>query len=206
MLRVLRHYLPIRKAALILSETVLLSAVLTAALTFHLWGEPSNVVFIQLYERIPALPPNEAFWRCTTSAFLLAVLAQIAIAFNELYDVRVSGSRYDRAARFVESAGSALAIALVAVLVGGAERFGRVIDLPGLSLSQRVQVLVFGMPLGFTLLFGWRTFFHYLLRRVAFNERVLILGAGNSAFETADHLADTAGLVHIFFRRPLRHA
>lgn len=38
------------------------------------------------------------------------------------------------------------------------------------------------------------------------NKRVLILGAGNSAFETADHLADTAGIVHVYSRRPLRHA
>lgn len=36
MLRVLRHYLPLRKVLLILSETVLLSAVLSAWMTAHL--------------------------------------------------------------------------------------------------------------------------------------------------------------------------
>ena len=61
--------------------------------------------------------PADAIPRCIYSSLLLAVLSQIAIAFNELYDVRISGSRYDRASRFVESAGSALGLTLVALVL-----------------------------------------------------------------------------------------
>ena len=46
-----------------------------------------------------------AYDRCILSAFLLAALSQVLISFNELYDFRVSSSRYERASRFVESAG-----------------------------------------------------------------------------------------------------
>ncbi|PXY22283.1 NAD(P)-binding domain-containing protein [Prauserella muralis] len=36
--------------------------------------------------------------------------------------------------------------------------------------------------------------------------RVAILGAGNSAFEVANHLAGHAALIHLMTRRPVRHA
>lgn len=38
------------------------------------------------------------------------------------------------------------------------------------------------------------------------NKRVLILGKGNSAFETANHLVETAALIHIAGPRPVRMA
>jgi len=189
MLRVLRHYLPIRKALLILSETVLLTAVLTIGLTAHLW-QPTSRVLYALANQIPALSLESAQLRCVISAVILAVLSQTAIAFNELYDVRLSSSRYDRAARFVESAGSALGLSLIAVLLGGSARFGRLVDLPGLSLSQRLQVVIFSMLLGFALLYGWRTLFHYVLRRVSFRERVLVLGSGKAAHELAHEIRE----------------
>lgn len=38
------------------------------------------------------------------------------------------------------------------------------------------------------------------------NKRVAVIGAGNSAFEVANHLAGQAGLIHVLVRRPVRHA
>ena len=189
MLRVLRHYLPLRKALLIFSETLLLTAVLMIGLTSHLW-QPTSRVLYALANQIPALSLESAQLRCVVSAIILAVLSQTAIAFNELYDVRLSSSRYDRAARFVESAGTALGLSLAAVLIGGSARLGRLVDLPGLTLSQRLQTVIFSMLLGFALLYGWRTFFHYLLRRVSFNERVLIIGSGKAASELAHEIRE----------------
>src|SRR5262249_11107837 len=100
MLRVLRHYLPLRRALLIFSETFLLSVVLAAAMTSHLISPNRTVQALITQE---GLGLSTARARCVFSAFLLAVLCQVAIAFNELYDFRVSGSRYDRASRFVGS-------------------------------------------------------------------------------------------------------
>ena len=119
MLRVLRHYLPLRKALLILSETALLTLVLSLWMTAHLWDPPDKVVEL-LNNDLPPWTIETAIRRCIESACVLAVLSQIAIAFNELYDVRISGSRYDRAGRFVESAGSALGLTLFAVLIANA--------------------------------------------------------------------------------------
>ncbi len=182
MLRVLRHYLPIRKALLILSETVLLTLVIGLWTSAHLW-EPSERTRELLNNAIPALSVDDALFRCITSAFLLAVLSQIAIAFNELYDVRISGSRYDRAGRFVESAGSALVLTLLAVGLTSVWGLKQILDFPPLSLGMRVQTLVFAMLTSFAVLYYWRAIFHWLLRRVEFGERVLILGGGKTARE-----------------------
>jgi lipopolysaccharide/colanic/teichoic acid biosynthesis glycosyltransferase len=189
LLRVLHHYLPIRKAVLILSETVLLTLVIAAWMTAHLW-DPSTEVIQGLAREIPGMNQPDALARCFASALLLSVLAQLAIAFNELYDVRISSSRYDRAARFVESAGSALGLTIVAVVLVHTWRLKRVLDFPPLSLSTRVQTLVFAMLSGFVLLYFWRTFFHYMLRRASFSERVLILGTGKAAHALAREMLE----------------
>jgi thioredoxin reductase len=38
------------------------------------------------------------------------------------------------------------------------------------------------------------------------NKKVAILGAGNSAFEVANHLAGSAAIIHILVRHPVKHA
>ncbi|MCC7013508.1 MAG: TIGR03013 family PEP-CTERM/XrtA system glycosyltransferase [Planctomycetes bacterium] len=206
MLRVLRHYLPLRRALLVFSETVILFAVLATGMTAHLWEPTYTVIGLITSE---SLTVGDAQVRCTISAFLVAVLAQIAIAFNELYDFRISSSRYDRASRFVGSTGSAVALALVTVLLARVWELSRVFDFPGLTVSQLVQALVFTLLFGFSLLYVWRHLFHVALRRVNFNERVLILGAGpqakslaREALERVDSGFEVVGLVP---ERPEEH-
>jgi lipopolysaccharide/colanic/teichoic acid biosynthesis glycosyltransferase len=189
MLRVLHHYLPIRKALLILGETVLLTLVFSAWMTAHLWT-PNRAVEQALAREIPAMDVQDALVRCLISAFMLSVLAQLAIAFNELYDVRISGSRYDRASRFVESAGSALGLTLLALVLVHTWGLKRVLDFPPLTLAQRVQALVFAMLSGFLVLYYWRALFHYVLRRSNFSERVLILGSGKAALALAHEMRE----------------
>jgi lipopolysaccharide/colanic/teichoic acid biosynthesis glycosyltransferase len=184
MLRVIRHYLPLRKALLILSETVILTLLFSLWMTAHLW-DPTDPVKRELFQGTPAMNVEDALVRCIYSSFLIAVLSQIALAFNELYDVRVSGSRYDRAGRFVESAGSALFTALLAIVLLHTWGLGRILDFPPLSLSQRVQALIFALLSGFACLYYWRSLFHFVLRRASFGERVLILGTGKAAHELA---------------------
>ncbi len=189
MLRVLHHYLPIRKALLILSETVWMTLVLLVFMTAHLWS-PSFETKQALTRLLPAMNVEDAWVRCILSCVVISVMAQLAIAFNELYDVRVSSSRYDRAARFVESTGSALALALGAVVICDTWGLRQVLDFPPLSITQVAQSLVFAMLAGFVLLYNWRTLFHFALRRAAFSERVLIYGAGGSAHGLAREILE----------------
>jgi hypothetical protein len=89
---------------------------LRAWLSAHLW-EPNETIQRNLLLAIPALTTHDAIVRCLTTSLLFSLIAQLAIAFNELYDVRVSSSRFDRASRFVESAGSAIALVLLAAVL-----------------------------------------------------------------------------------------
>lgn len=189
MLRVLRHYLPLRKALLIVSETVWMTLALAVWLTAHLWSV-TPAVRDQLVRLPISMSPDDALVRCLLTAFFLSVLSQLAIAFNELYDVRVSGSSFDRSSRFVESAGSALGLSLGAVILAHVWGLQRVLDVPPLSLSQRVQGVVFGLLCGFAVLYWWRAAFHWMLRRANFAERVLIFGSGKGALDLAREIRE----------------
>lgn len=191
MLRVLSHYLPVRKALLVLSETMILWTVLALAGSVHLW-DPSREIHRALARaRIP-MGVETAQGHVYISAFLLAVIVQFAISFNELYDFRVSLSRYDRARRFVGSMGSALIVALLVVVLAHVWKLEPAFDFPGLSLLQKVRMLVFGILMGFPLLYTWRTLFHALLHKASFYERVLILGSSKAAHTLAKEMREHA--------------
>ena len=111
---VLRHYLPLRKLLLVSSETLILSVVIFAGLSAPLWGASPDSLDMILHD---GLNLEQARLRCLLSSITVALLTQVAISFNELYDFRVSASRFDRASRFVGSAGTGIAMSLVAVLV-----------------------------------------------------------------------------------------
>ncbi|MCE9593477.1 MAG: sugar transferase, partial [Planctomycetes bacterium] len=172
---------------LVFSETVLLTVVLSAGMSAHLLS-PGATALQLLFES--GLSIDAARWRCAFSAFLLTVLSQVAISFNELYNFRISTSRYDRASRFVGSAGSAILVALAAVLLAHGWHLKRVFDFPGMRLSQLVQTLVFTMLLAFGLMYLWRSAFHFVLRKWNFSARVLILGAGEHARSLAKEMLE----------------
>ncbi|HVS17196.1 MAG TPA: exopolysaccharide biosynthesis polyprenyl glycosylphosphotransferase, partial [Planctomycetota bacterium] len=178
MLNVLRHYLPARKALLLFSETALLTLVVAAAMSAHLLRPELDVIARITQEN---LSPDQALLRCLMSSVLLVAVCQVALGFNELYDFRISTSRFDRGARFVASTGSAILLALAALFLVRALGLRAALDFPGMTGSQLVQTLVFTLLFGFGLLFLWRHVFHWALHRWNFNERVLIVGTGPAA-------------------------
>ncbi len=187
MLRVLSHYLPVRKALLVLSETLILWLVLALAGSVHLWN-PTQELHRALARAQVSMSVDTAQLHVYVSAFLLAIIIQLAISFNELYDFRVSLSRYDRARRFVGSLGSALLVSLFAVVLAHVWKMQPAFDFPGLSLLQKVRMLVFAGLIGFSLLYCWRSIFHALLHRSNFYERVLILGSSKAAHTLASEM------------------
>ena len=191
MLRVLSHYLPVRKALLVLSETLILWAVIALAGSAHLWEPTQDLYRALAHARVP-MSVETAQWHASITAFLLAVLVQLAISFNELYDFRVSLSRYDRARRFVGSMGSALIVSVGVVVLADIWQLAPALDFPGLALLQKVKILVFAVLIGFSLLYSWRNLFHALLHRARFYERVLILGSSKAAHTLAKEMREHA--------------
>ena len=201
MLHVLRHYLPFQKSLLIASETILFTLVVMGGLSWHLWAATDEVYRLLARE---SLDVSAALWRCLLSSITVSVLAQIAIAFNELYDFRISGSRYERASRFLGSAGSAVILVVLAVGLLEVAGVERLLDFPGLPLSQTVLILTSVMILGFTLLYFWRNVFHAILRRTKLNVRLLIYGSGRLAQRLSEELREREGsefdLVGVVYR------
>ncbi len=184
MLRVLQHYLPVRTALLFFSELLILTAVLAIGMSQHLWepfagirGDTYRSVMISLSE--VGLPIDLGLWYCVLSSLFIALLCQVAIGFNNLYEFQISSSRYERAARFVESAGAALALCVAAIVVAHIFELSRVF--PAMALSQKVQTLVATLVTAFGVLYVYRILFHWFMRRVNMNIRVLVLGSRGPA-------------------------
>ncbi len=185
MLDVLRHYLPFRKVLLIACETVLLTVVVMVGMSAHLWNPQDTTLQLIAWE---GLNPEDARWRCLFSAWMVAVLAQLTLSMNELYDFRVSSSRYERMSRFLGSAGSAVLILVALVFLMEIWGIQRVLDFPGLPTAHEIVVLTTSLMVGFTLLYLWRNLFHLLVNRSNFNQRLLILGSGKIAQRLVDDL------------------
>jgi len=185
MLNVIRHYLPLRKVLLFASETVLITLVVMAVLSSHLWVPTRAVVSELAFWR---MDPIDARWRVLASSLMVAALAQLSLIFNELYDFRVSNSRFERMARFLTSSGSAV---LLVTLTLAAVRYldvPRVLEFPALPLAQTVALTTTALFGAFLLVFLWRNLFHAVLGRSAFRERLLVLGTGRAARRLMDEL------------------
>jgi len=178
MLHLLRHYLPIRKALLIASEFVILTTVVAIGMTAHLW-EPTRVVLRALAEQGTTV--DEAVLRSILSSLLAALLAQVALYLNELYDFRIAASRYDRFARFLSAAGLGVVLAMGALAVSRLWGSGALLTFPGLTLSQVVQSLIAALLIGSFVLFWWRRLFARATHLFNLSETVLILGEGEMA-------------------------
>ncbi|QDU67160.1 TIGR03013 family XrtA/PEP-CTERM system glycosyltransferase [Engelhardtia mirabilis] len=186
MLNILRHYLPLRKALLITSETVFLTLVVALGMTAHLLFDPDQEMLRRV--AIDRYSHADAVLRCLFGAFQAALIGQGALAFNELYEFRRSAGRVERFAGFVGSAGLALLAVVSLVLLCNFWRLDSVLDFPGLTLSQTVQVLVFSLSVGFFVLYLWRALFHRLITIWGFEERVLVLGSGRVARTLVEEL------------------
>lgn len=187
MLRVLQHFIPVRTALLVLSEAILLGVVIALGMSLHLWN-PTRELRLMLAHQ--GYSVQDALWKCVQSSVIFAGLGLVSIGFNQLYDFRVSASPTTRAARFVESVGTALALSVGAIYLGNLAGFTKVLAFPGLGISQRVQTLVASMCLGFAIVYFWRNAYHWAVRKLDLNLRVLILGSRHPAHSLAREILD----------------
>ncbi|MSR62380.1 MAG: TIGR03013 family PEP-CTERM/XrtA system glycosyltransferase [Planctomycetes bacterium] len=184
MLNVLRHYLPFRKALLIGSEMLLITLVVMAVMSSHLWSPGETTTKLLAFD---SLDPATARWKVATSSLLVALLAQLTLAFNELYDFRVSSSRFERMARFLTSSGSG--VLLVIISLAFATKLGvHALEFPAVPFAQAVVLLTSALFAAFLLVFLWRHLFHLILRRSSFRERLLVLGTGRAARRLMDEI------------------
>jgi lipopolysaccharide/colanic/teichoic acid biosynthesis glycosyltransferase len=193
MLNVLRHYLPLRKALLIASELALITLVVLVVMSSHLWSPSATTMRWLAFD---SLDPEAARWRVLLSSLTVALLAQLTLGVNELYDFRVSSSRIERMARFLTSGGSAVLLITLALALVRAWDIERVLEFPALPFAQTVALLTSALFVAFGLVYVWRHVFHVIIGRSRFRERLLILGSGRMAKRLMDelHARESSGL------------
>ncbi len=103
---------------------------------------------------------------------LAAIVCIIALYFYDLYDFTVMGNRRELMLRLVQALG--IAWALLALLF---------YFIPDLLIGRGVSVI--SLPLVLVILLAWRVSFHALTGHPDIGEKVLIVGSGQSAWDTA---------------------
>ncbi|WP_305789505.1 NAD(P)-binding domain-containing protein [Symbioplanes lichenis] len=107
---------------------------------------------------------------------LVRYLGDFARGLNVVYDTRVTSVSRDDGGFVVRSGDQIREAKQVVVATGVSQLY--VPPIPGADLAERYDTVSVD-PSGFT------------------NQRVLIIGKGNSAFETADALVETAATIHV---------
>jgi thioredoxin reductase len=107
---------------------------------------------------------------------LVRYLADFARGLRVRYDTRVTRVAHDGSVFTVDAGDSVLAARRVVVATGVPKLY--IPPIEGVELAERYDTVSVD-PAGFT------------------NQRVLIVGKGNSAFETADALVETAAVIHV---------
>lgn len=97
----------------------------------------------------------------------------LLLYFYDLYDYTVMGNRREMLLRLVQSLG--IAWVLLALLF---------YFVPSLLIGRGVSII--SIPLVLVLLLGWRIFIHYLTGHPDIGEKILIVGAGQAALDTAE--------------------
>src|SRR4029077_7523303 len=112
-----------------------------------------------------------SFWKIA----LVTALCQLCFYYNDLYDLNVVHSNRELVVRLLQAAGAAaIVLAFAAVFA------------PSLILDPGTFVTALGVFVVAVL--TWRVTFNYLSRDPQFEERVLILGTGQTARRVAQQI------------------
>lgn len=175
MIRVFQQFVPKRKLMLVASETLLLTLGL-------MLGTSLPGIATMPFEGID----SEAFVRGLLTSLTIAILCQVSLSYNDLYDWRISRNRLDLPNRLLHAAGFSL-ITLSVILF----------FLPSLfyfpcmpSLQGQTWKLVVVLAGCFALIYWWRIGFHWFFYKWGRGERVLILGTGELARQLCEEIRE----------------
>lgn len=177
LIRVFQHYISSRKLVLVLSETLLLFIV------FDIGGSIRFSPF-EIAER--------DLLAARGAALLSAVVSQVVLVFQDLYDWRISVNPRERHPRLVASCAISFVLlaalffyfqlAIAAYSVG----FGVVNE----EFQKRTWRFILTILAAFIAIGTWRSIFHAFFGKWGLTERVLVLGAGDLAFSLAREISD----------------
>lgn len=149
-LKIFNQYIPIRKFALVLLESLFIIAmVFVGAFLRFLWDFPS-------------LPDYQTL---LLKALVIAVIVQLCLYYFDLYDLKIFKSNIELTIRLLQALGvSSIVLAVFYYLIPELV-IGRGIFF--ISLWFMAAIIIF-----------WRLFYNYLVKTKRLDQRVLIVGCG----------------------------
>ncbi|MFN0205909.1 MAG: TIGR03013 family XrtA/PEP-CTERM system glycosyltransferase [Planctomycetota bacterium] len=175
MIRVFQYYISARKLLLVLTETLLLFIVFAFGGSFQF--SPLGI-------------EQSAILSASSSAILAAVLCQIVLVFQDMYDWRISIKSSERHPRLL--AACAISFVLLAAVF-----FWFQLTLPGFAfgiageeMRTRTWRFILTIICAFLTIGAWRAVFHAFFGKWGLAERVLILGSGDLALSLAREISE----------------
>ena len=153
MLRLFKQYYPIRNAIFALGEGLIIFFSVMMASALITGGKELSMEFTTVLK-----------------ALLITVSCQICLYYNDLYDFKATGSYTELCIRLLQSLGvSAIFLAIIYTI------FPDVIIKEGIFFVIILMVLIF--------IVSWRVVYTQIITHGIFDQRIIILGADNTAKE-----------------------
>lgn len=160
MLRIFNQYYPPRNIAFFFIEGfVIFASVITAA--FVRFGGDSGTLFT--YNLI------------ISKALLVTIVCQLCLYYNELYDLKITNSNLELGIRLLQAIGTSyLMLALIYFLF------------PPITLGRGIFFINLFFLIAFIV--SWRFIYNWILLTRRFDQKVLIIGAGNFAKQLTEEI------------------
>jgi sugar transferase (PEP-CTERM system associated) len=153
MIRIFRHYVSRRKAIFVVGEGVLIYCSVSLA-AFLFLGE-----YVSLDEMLADLWPK---------IFLVAVVTQISLYFNDLYDFKATENMIEMGTRLIQAVGiTSVILAVIYFLY------------PGAMIGKWVFFISILLMVCF--LVSWRLLYAYIIQKRLFAEKAILIGDGDLA-------------------------
>jgi FlaA1/EpsC-like NDP-sugar epimerase len=167
-IRLFRQYISLRRMIFILGEGVLIYCAVALASMFLLESD---------------LGANELFHSIWSRVFLVAVVTQLSLYFNDLYDLKYGKTLTDLAMRIIQSVGfTSLVLGCIYFLWPDAI-IGRWI-----FFSSLILLLLF--------LVSWRFLYALVVRKKLLTERAIVLGSGGLARDVMKEIKNKRDLTY----------
>ncbi len=168
--------IPRRKVLLMLSETILITALLLLGSSMPPLATGDFDLFV----------PSRELLRGVLTCVTIAVICQAALSYSDLYDWKTSQNRAELGNRLLHSCGYALVMLAFLVLA-----LPSVFYFPGFADARgETWKLIVLLGLSFLAVYLFRHAFHWFFYKWRFGERLVVLGSSPEALHIARMVVD----------------
>lgn len=161
-LKIFNQYVPLRKFAFILLESVFIMGMVILGAFLRFLGDPTN---FSNYEYL------------FLKALLIVVTVQLSLYYFDLYDLKIFRRNFELAIRLLQSLGvSSILLAILYYLF------------PILMVGRGIFLISLGF-MGAVIVF-WRVIYNHILRTNQIDQRIMIVGSGQLAKSIAIEIID----------------